>query len=209
MALNKEDLQAIASLLQPLQNQITSLRDDVESIKATIAVKDDIKNMATKDDIRDMVTKDDIRNTVTKDDLQNMATKDDIKDMATKADLEKMATKSDLENMATKADIKDMATKADLENMATKDDIKDMATKADLENLATKDDLIASENLILEELSRTHNIMIQRTEKLEKDFREMRQDMAVMKSNNDQMSLLLDKVDGLGRRVAVLESRSA
>ena len=209
MVLNKEDLQAIASLLQPLQNQITSLRDDVESIKATIAVKDDIKNMATKDDIRDMVTKDDIRNTVTKDDLQNMATKDDIKDMATKADLEKMATKSDLENMATKADIKDMATKADLENMATKDDIKDMATKADLENLATKDDLIASENLILEELSRTHNIMIQRTEKLEKDFREMRQDMAVMKSNNDQMSLLLDKVDGLGRRVAVLESRSA
>ena len=209
MALNKEDLQAIASLLQPLQNQITSLRDDVESIKATIAVKDDIKNMATKDDIRDMVTKDDIRNTVTKDDLQNMATKDDIKDMATKADLEKMATKSDLENMATKADIKYMATKADFENMATKDDIKDMATKADLENLATKDDLIASENLILEELSRTHNIMIQRTEKLEKDFREMRQDMAVMKSNNDQMSLLLDKVDGLGRRVAVLESRSA
>ena len=145
----------------------------------------------------------------TKDDIKDMATKADLENMATKADIKDMPTKSDLENMATQTDIKDMATKSDLENMATKDDIKDMATKADLENLATKDDLIASENLILEELSRTHNIMIQRTEKLEKDFREMRQDMAVMKSNNDQMSLLLDKVDGLGRRVAVLESRSA
>ena len=57
------------------------------TIYNTVALKEDIKNMATKDDIKNMATKDDI-NLI----WENMVTKEDIKDMATKSDVNKILT---------------------------------------------------------------------------------------------------------------------
>jgi hypothetical protein len=108
------------------------LLDAIESIKTTMATKDDLKGFATKDDIKSI--------------RSEMATKDDFKEFAKKSDLKQFATKDDLKKFGTKDDLKKFATKDDFKDFAKKEDLKSFATKDDLNGFMTKDDLDASES---------------------------------------------------------------
>ncbi|BDB98329.1 PD-(D/E)XK nuclease family protein [Saccharolobus caldissimus] len=120
--------------VENLRIEVQNLRKEVESVKVSMATKDDIKDMATKQDIKRIDQEiEEIK--------KAMATKDDIKDMATKQDIKRIDQEIEeiKKAMATKDDIKDMATKQDIKRidqeieeikkaMATKDDIKRIET---------------------------------------------------------------------------------
>ena len=124
--------------IDAVMNYLAELTQEIKSIKAVMATKEDLAAMATKADIANMATKDDLAGMATKADIANMATKEDLAAMATKADIANMATKEDIRQIrAELAQETDslraaMATKADIANMATKDDLAGMATKADI-----------------------------------------------------------------------------
>ena len=68
--------------------------------------------------------------------------------------------------------------------------------------LATMDQRIAqSENLVLSEVSRTHEIMLQRTDALKEDLQDVKRSIAVIKANDEMMSILLDRVDAQDKRL--------
>jgi uncharacterized protein YicC (UPF0701 family) len=76
--------------VERLETAVTSIKVDLEVIKATMATKSDIANMATKSDIANMATKSDIANMATKSDTANMATKSDLVELRT--EIERLKT---------------------------------------------------------------------------------------------------------------------
>ena len=69
--------------------------------------------------------------------------------------------------------------------------------------------LTKSENLILDELERTRNILENRIEKVEKNLDELNQYYRISKLENDNIALLLKMSDDLSRRIEKLENRTA
>ena len=69
--------------------------------------------------------------------------------------------------------------------------------------------LAKSENLILEEMERTRNILEKRIDKVQKNLDELNQYYRITKLENDNTSLLLKMIDELSRRVEELEKRTA
>jgi len=82
--------------IDAVMNYLAELTQEIKSIKAVMATKEDLAAMATKADIANMATK---------DDLAGMATKADI--AAIRAELAN-ETASLRANMATKADISEL-----------------------------------------------------------------------------------------------------
>ena len=109
------------------------------------------------------------------------------------------------------ASMKDDISSLKNEVASMKDDISTLKNKVASMNsvMVTKSDLTQSENLILVELSRTHNIMLERTDKLRSDLDAVKQSVASVKSNNEYMTLLLGKIDNQEKRVANLEKEFA
>ena len=83
----------------------------------------------------------------------------------------------------------------------------EMASMKD--EMVTKSDLEHSENLILNELSRTHNIMLERTDSLRNDLNTVKQSVAAIKSNNELATLLTDKIVNHEKRLTKVEKEVA
>ena len=66
-----------------------------------------------------------------------------------------------------------------------------------------------SENLILEEMERTRNILEKNINKVQKNLDELNQYYRITKLENDNTALLLKMIDELTRRVEELEKKSA
>lgn len=66
-----------------------------------------------------------------------------------------------------------------------------------------------SENLILEELERTRNILEQRIDQVQRNLDELNQYYRITKLENDNTALLLKMIDELSRRIEELEKRTA
>lgn len=75
--------------------------------------------------------------------------------------------------------------------------------------MVTKDDLAESENMILGELSNTHEIMLTRTDALKDELQEVKRKIAFMESNNELLTLALDKISDMDQRVTELEKKTA
>ena len=101
------------------QRQFEEIREEIKTIKETMATKDELKALEAK-----MATKDELKKFATKEDLKKFATKEDLKKFATKEDLKRFATKEDLNKFATKEDLKKFPTKEDIKKFATKDELK-------------------------------------------------------------------------------------
>lgn len=69
--------------------------------------------------------------------------------------------------------------------------------------------LTKSENLILEEMERTRNILEKRIDKVQKNLDELNQYYRITKLENDNTVLLLKMTDELSKRVEELEKRTA
>lgn len=69
--------------------------------------------------------------------------------------------------------------------------------------------LTKSENLILEEMERTRNILEKRIDIVYKNIDELAQYYRITKLENDNTTLLLKMIDELSKRVEELEKRTA
>ena len=69
--------------------------------------------------------------------------------------------------------------------------------------------LAESENLILEEMERTRNILEKHIDKVQKNLDELNQYYRITKLENDNTALLLKMIDELTRRVEELEKKTA
>ena len=72
-----------------------------------------------------------------------------------------------------------------------------------------KEEIAESENLILEEMERTRNILEQRIDQVQKNLDELNQYYRITKLENDNTALLLKMIDELSRRIEELEKRTA
>ena len=72
-----------------------------------------------------------------------------------------------------------------------------------------KEEIAESENLILEEMERTRNILEMHINKVQKNLDELNQYYRITKLENDNAALLLKMIDELTRRVEELEKKSA
>lgn len=75
--------------------------------------------------------------------------------------------------------------------------------------MVTKDDLAESENMILNELSNTHNIMIARTDALKAELQEVKYRVSSLESDKDMLATVIDKMVEMDKRVTELEKRTA
>lgn len=66
-----------------------------------------------------------------------------------------------------------------------------------------------SENLVLEEMERTRNILEKQIDKVRRNLEELHQYYTITKLENDNTALLLKMIDELERRVSELEKRTA
>ena len=66
-----------------------------------------------------------------------------------------------------------------------------------------------SENLVLQELERTRNILEERIDMIQKNMEELNQYYKITKLENENTSLVLKMIDGLTKRVEELEKRTA
>ena len=69
--------------------------------------------------------------------------------------------------------------------------------------------LSESENLILEEIERTRNILEIRINMVKRNLDELNQYYQITKLENDNTALLLKMIDELSRRVEELEKKTA
>ncbi len=69
--------------------------------------------------------------------------------------------------------------------------------------------LAESENLILEEMERTRNILEKNIDKVQKNLDELNQYYRITKLENDNTALLLKMIDELTRRAEELEKKTA
>ncbi len=69
--------------------------------------------------------------------------------------------------------------------------------------------LSESENLILEEMERTGNILEKRIDTVQKNLDELNQYYLITKLENDNTALLLKMIDELSRRVEEPEKKTA
>lgn len=69
--------------------------------------------------------------------------------------------------------------------------------------------LSQSENLILEEVSRTHHVLSDKIDRVQKNLDELNQYYRITKLENDNTTLLLQIVNELSKRVEELERKSA
>lgn len=69
--------------------------------------------------------------------------------------------------------------------------------------------LSESENLILEEMERTGNVLEKRIDTVQKNLDELNQYYLITKLENDNTALLLKMIDELSRRVEELEKKTA
>ena len=66
-----------------------------------------------------------------------------------------------------------------------------------------------SENLLLEEMERTRNILEKQIDKVRKNLEELSQYYKITKLENDNTALLLKMIDELSRRISELEKKTA
>ena len=67
--------------------------------------------------------------------------------------------------------------------------------------------LAKSENLTLEEMERTRNILEKRIDKIQRNLDELNQYYRITKLENDNTALLLKMIDELSRRIEELENK--
>lgn len=75
--------------------------------------------------------------------------------------------------------------------------------------MVTKDDLAESENMILNELSNTHNIMIARTDALKAELQEVKSRVSSLESDKAMLSTVIDTMVQIDKRVTELERKTA
>ena len=63
--------------------------------------------------------------------------------------------------------------------------------------------------MLIDEIGRTHKIMLQHSTELKSEVKGLKQDIAVVKSNNDTMAMLLKRIEILEERTAALEQKIA
>lgn len=72
-----------------------------------------------------------------------------------------------------------------------------------------KEEITESENLILEEMERTRNIIEKQIDKVQSNLDEINQYYRITKLENDNTTLLLKMIDELSKRVEELEKKTA
>ena len=72
-----------------------------------------------------------------------------------------------------------------------------------------KEELAESENLVLEEVERTRDILEKQINEVQKNLSELTQYYRITKLENDNTSLLLKMIDELSRRIEELEKKTA
>lgn len=86
---------------------------------------------------------------------------------------------------------------------------KDLDVLKSMMESVLNENLAKSENLILDEMERTREILDRRIETVQKNLEEIKQYYRITRLENDNTAILLKMIDELSKRVEELEKRTA